>query len=66
MNSFHVIINENNNNNNKNISSEKNILIHSYYSEKKWLNLKLFNLSCTYLYGHTSALKTQQTTILEN
>ena len=50
----------------KNNSSEKNIFIHSYNSEKKRSNLKLFYLWCTYLYAHTSAFKTQQTTILEN
>lgn len=49
-----------------NISSEKNIFIHSDYSEKKQINLQLFNLSCTYLYVHTSGFKTQWTPILKN
>ena len=57
MNTFHV------KNKKKKHQFRKHIFIHSYNSEKKQLNLKLFNLLCTYLYAHTSAFKAQQTTI---
>ena len=38
----------------KNISSEKNIFIHSYNSERKQLNLELFNLFITFVCTYIS------------
>ena len=58
MNTFHV-----KNKKKKHQCREK--YFHSFIVRKN-LNLKLFNLLCTYLYVYASAFKTQQTTILEN